>query len=323
MVPETRRSPIAALAAVAMRRLAQAALVALVVSTVVFFLMLVLPGDLAFRIAAARYGYDLVTGEAADAVRAELGLDGSRGAAFLAWLVDVVQLDLGVSLVSGAPVIREIGHELGATMLLAVASLGIAAPIGVALGIAAGLRPGGVLDRATLAAGVLLRAVPAFVSGLLLILLFSVELRALPAAGDAERTSLVLPAVTLALGLAPLLARVTRDAIAAVVASPQFLFARTKGLSDRQALQRHGLRNAAVPVVAYLGVQFAVLVEGVVIVETIFAWPGLGHSLVHAIFGRDLPMVQGAALALGFLFVVFNALVDVACMALDPRRRAA
>jgi len=97
--------------------------------------------------------------------------------------------------------------------------------------------------------------------------------------------------------------------------------ARTKGLSDRQALIRHGLRQAATPVVAYLGVHAVFLVEGAVVVETLFAWPGIGHALVHAVFGRDVPMIQGAALCMGLLFVVFNLLVDAACLALDPRRR--
>ena len=105
--------------------------------------------------------------------------------------------------------------------------------------------------------------------------------------------------------------------------SAHFAFALTKGLSAPQALLRHGLRNVGVPVVAFLGVQMVMLVEGVVVVETLFARPGIGHALVHAIFGRDVPMIQGAALAMGLLFVLFNTLVDIACQAIDPRRRVA
>ena len=141
----------------------------------------------------------------------------------------------------------------------------------------------------------------------------------MPAGGDESQASLVLPALTLGLGLAAGLARVPRAAMLEVVVSPFFEFARTKGLSDWQALVRHGLRNAAVPVTAYLGVQALFLVEGALVVETLFAWPGIGHALVHAVFGRDIPVVQGTALCMGVLFVVFNLLVDAACLALDPR----
>jgi peptide/nickel transport system permease protein len=128
-----------------------------------------------------------------------------------------------------------------------------------------------------------------------------------------------LPALTLGLGLAAGLARVTRATMRDVVESPSFEFARTKGLTDSQALVRHGLRNTAVPVATYLGVQALFLVEGAVVVETLFAWPGIGHALVHAVFGRDIPMIQGTALCMGLIFISFNLLMDTACLALDPR----
>ena len=128
-------------------------------------------------------------------------------------------------------------------------------------------------------------------------------------------------AIVLGLGLGAGLARVTRSAMQEVAQSPAFEFARTKGLTDMQAMLRHGLRAAAVPVVAYLGVQTLFLVEGALVVETVFAWPGIGHALVHAIFGRDIPIVQGAALAMALMFVLFNLLLDAACVALDPRQQ--
>jgi len=104
--------------------------------------------------------------------------------------------------------------------------------------------------------------------------------------------------------------------------SAYFAFALTKGLTLQQALLHHGIRNVAVPVISYLGVQLVYLIEGVVLVETIFAWPGIGHALVHAIFGRDVPMIQGTALILGLMFVIFNSLIDVVCSLIDPRRRS-
>ncbi|MDT7835342.1 ABC transporter permease [Aquabacterium sp. OR-4] len=303
------------------QRLLQAGLVALLVGVFSFLIMRALPGDAAYRIAAARYGYDLVDGAAAAAVRAELGLDGHWLPALGRWLADLAQGRLGVSVVSGEPVWHELLHELLPSLGLAAATLALVALLGLPLGLACGLRPGGRLDRLSLALAVALRALPPFALGLVLILLFAVQLPVLPAAGHGDAASLLLPALTLALPLAATAARVVREAVAAVAASAYWAFGRGKGLPGAVLLWRHGLRNAALPVVAWLGVQAVLLVEGVVIVETLFARPGLGHAMVHAVFGRDVPMIQGTALLLGALFVGFNALVDAACLALDPRRR--
>lgn len=303
-----------------LQRAAQALGLALFVGTVCFLMARVLPGDLATRIAAGRYGYDLVSNAAADAVRAELGLDRPAALALLHWLGGLARLDLGHSLVTGAPVWREVAHQLGATLQLSAAALALALLIGLPLGLGAGLRPGGVLDRATLALAVLLRGMPPFLLAVLLMLLVAVQLGMLPVAGHGHEGALWLPALTLALGLAAGLARVARATVREVLASPAHEFARTKGLSDRQALCRQGLRHAALPLLAWLGVQAVFLAEGAVVVETLFAWPGIGHALVHAVFGRDVPMIQGAALCMGGLFVAFNLLVDWAGLALDPRR---
>ena len=298
-------------------------MVSVLVAALCFLLVRALPGDMAYRIAAGRYGYDLVDAAAAASVRAELGLDRPAFVQFLAWLGRLLQGDLGVSLVSGDRVADEIAHELGHTVALAAVALLLAVLVGPAMGLLAGLRPGGVADRMGLLASSALRALPVFVVGIALMLPLAGWLNWLPASGDGTAASMVLPALTLALGLAAASSRVTRDAVAAAVAMPHFAFARTKGLSDRQAVRRHVLRNAAVPVAAYLGVQLALLVEGVVVVEILFGRPGLGHALVHAVLARDVPVVQGAALVLALCFVALNALTDVLVLALDPRRRAA
>jgi peptide/nickel transport system permease protein len=303
------------------RRLLQAAMVALLVGTLCFFLTRMLPGDMAYRIAAGRYGYDMVTSAAADAVRAELGLDRHWLAALAGWWNRLLHLDLGTSQVTAQPVLVEIARQLGPTLRLSLLAMAMSLLAGPTLGVLAGLKPGGLLDRATLAVSVVLRAMPSFLLGLILVLVFSVQLGVLPAAGHDDHGSIALPALTLALGLAAVSCRVARDAMVQVSGSAYFAFALTKGLTPHQALLRHGLRNVAAPVIAYLGVQLVYLVEGVVLVETIFAWPGIGHALVHAIFGRDVPMIQGTALVLGLMFVLFNALVDTACTLIDPRRR--
>lgn len=304
-----------------LRRLVQALLVSLMVSTLSFFMMRALPGDAAMRVAAARYGHDLVTARAADAVRAELKLDRPVASALFAWWGDVLRLNLGTSAVTAAPVVDEVSHQLGYTIRLALASMGIALLFGLVLGVLCGLWPGSVFDQAWRALAAAIRAVPPFILGLLLIVAFSVEISALPAAGTMDSTSLVLPALTLAVGLSAGLIRVTRDALKSVTESGYFAFARTKGLSLNQALLRHALRNAAAPVTAYLSVQLVFLIEGVVAVETLFAWPGIGHALVHAIYARDVPMIQGTVMAMALLFVCLSALADFAILAIDPRRR--
>lgn len=304
-----------------MRRALQIIVLALLVGTLCFFMARALPGDLATRIAAGRYGYDMVSNAAADAVRAELGLDRPMWGALLQWLGQLARLDLGVSLVSGDPVLHEIAHSLGHTLWLSAVAVAMAALMGLPVGIWAGLHAQGRVDRATMAVAVLLRALPPFMLALLLMIVVAVQFGALPVAGHGHAGSVLLPALTLALGLAAGLARVARGAMLAVVRSPAWEFARTKGLGDGQALWRHGLRNAAVPVVTWLGVQTVFLVEGALVVETLFAWPGIGHALVHAIFGRDIPVLQGTALAMGLMFVLFNLLIDALCMVLDPRLR--
>lgn len=300
-------------------RLVQAVMVAVLIGTATFAMMRALPGDAAWRIAAGRYGYDNVNAQAADAVRQELGLGGPVLPALGRWFADLARLDFGTSLVSGQPVIEEIGHQLGASLQLAVAALLLSLLIGPPLGILAGLRPGGVLDRTLLVLSTGLKAVPQFLMALLLILFLAVHLRWLPAAGHGEARHFILPSLTLALGLAAVNARIARDAMARIAAMPFYRFAQWKGLSPRQALLRHGLRNVSVPLVTYLGLQFVTLVEGVVVVESVFGWPGIGHALVHAIFSRDVPMVQGTALVLGLGFVLVNAGIDLAVRRLDPR----
>ncbi len=300
-------------------RAAQAVLVALLVGVLTFLMMQALPGDMAFRIAAGRYGYDAVNAAAAEAVRQELGLDRPAIEAFGIWVMDLLRLDFGTSVISGAPVIEEIRHQLGASLQLAGAALLLSLLIGPPVGVLAGLRAGGWLDRVLLVVSTALRSVPQFLMGLILIVLVSIHLGWLPAAGYGKPAHFILPALTLALGLAAASARITRDAMAGVAGSPFYAFGRWKGLTEGQLFRRHGLRNIGVALVTFLGLQFAMLVEGVVVIESIFGWPGIGHALVHAIFGRDVPMVQGTALMLGLGFVVLNAAVDLAAHWIDPR----
>jgi peptide/nickel transport system permease protein len=312
----------APVAGVLRQRVLQAVGVALVVSTACFAVVQTLPGDIAFRIAAGRYGYDQVDAAAAAAVRAELGLDRPLWQQLLSWLADLLRLDLGTSVVTGGSVRPELVHSLSGTLQLTAVALLLAVGIGATVGVLAASRPGGVLDRLSTVWVSGARAVPPFLLGLVLILVFSVYLDLLPAVGSGGRTGVLLPALTLAVGLSGIFARVTRDAVVQVRHSDHVRFAETKGLTSRTVLARHVVRNAGVTLVAYVGAQALFLIEGVVVVESLFGWDGLGHALVHAVFWRDVPVLQASVLALGLLVVAINTAVDLATLAIDPRPRS-
>ena len=302
-------------------RLAQAGLVALSVGLLTFLMVRNLPGDMAFRIAAGRYGYDNVDADAAAAVAQELGLNQPAWQALFSWLGDLLRLDLGTSLVSGRPVWQEVSHQLGHSLTLALAALILSLFIGPPLGVLAAMRPKGLIDRLVFGFSLFGRALPPFAIGLLLMVVFSVHLGWLPAAGYGKPSHYILPALTLAVGLAAVSAQVARRATLEVLQSGYVSFARTKGLPEGAVVRRHGVRNIAVPIATYLSVQLAYLVEGVVIIETLFAWPGIGHALVHAIFSRDVPMIQGTALVLGLGFVALRMGVDGLNSLIDGRKR--
>ncbi|MFC3609173.1 ABC transporter permease [Stutzerimonas tarimensis] len=306
-----------------LKRLGQAALVVWSVGTLSFILMRLLPGNMEFRIAAGRYGYDNVNLAAAEAVRAELGLDRPGWQLYLDWLLDLLRFNFGDSLVSGLPVTHEISHLLEHTLLLTGVAMLVALIIALPMGLYAAIKEDRWFDQLSLMVSAFLRAQPVFVIGLVLVLIFSLQLRMFPVAGFDGANYVVLPAISLALAMAAVSNRVVRHSASNVLRSAFFTFSRIKGLSFGQSFMRHGLRNAALPVVAFLGIQLASVIEGVVMIESLFSWPGLGHGLAHAVFNRDVPMIQGAAMALGLIFVALNLLVDLACYLIDPRARAA
>lgn len=300
-------------------RLLQLIFVMWSVGTMTFILMRSLPGDMAYRIAASRYGYDQTDSAVADMVRAELGLDKPWWQGYFDWLVDLVQFNLGDSLVSGDPVWHEVTHQFGHTLSLAVVALVMSLLIGPPLGLLAARRPNGVFDRATLLMSTLFRSVPIFIIGIGLIILLSVEFKWFPAAGYGGARYFVLPALTLALGLAAVSVRVSRQSMVQVQESEYYQFSQLKGLNKWTTFVRHGLRNVAIPIIAYHSVQLIYLIEGVVVVESLFASPGSGHALVHAVIARDVPMIQGTALIMGGLFVLLNMVVDMLSRLIDPR----
>lgn len=303
------------------RLLGQGALVAAAVGVLSFVMTRALPGDAAYRIAAGRYGYDMVDSAAAEAVRAELGLEQPAWQQLLQWLGELLQFRLGNSMVSGDPVMDEIAHQLGHTLQLSLAAWLMAILLGLLLGSWSALRGSHWSARWIQPLCTVLRASPAFVLGVVLMLALGVHLDWLPVAGHGEPIYLVLPALALALTLLPGMTQVVSQRLQQVLVSDAFEFALTKGMPMHAALWRHGLPPLALGTLAYAGMQLVLLVEGVVVVESLVAWPGIGHALVHAVISRDVPMIQGTALAMGLLFVLLNGLMDAAVQWLDPRQR--
>lgn len=304
-----------------LNRLAQASFVAWAVGTLTFLMMRFLPGDMAYKIAAERYGYDYVNQQAAEAVRTELGLDRSGLEQYWTWLVDLVQLNLGKSLVSGENVSSMIGHYLSYTFMLAATALVISLLIAFPMGIHSGKHPSKFIDKFALGFSVLFRSTPVFLLGLVLMIVFGYQLGWLPVTGFGQPQHIIMPSLALALTLAALSNQMIRNETCSVFATAYMRFARYKGLNEQQAEQHHLTPNVTLPVITFLGVQTISLIEGIVMIESLFAWPGIGHALSHAIFARDIPVIQAAALVMGLLFVGINTVIDLCQYALDPRVR--
>ncbi|MEZ5704706.1 MAG: ABC transporter permease [Burkholderiaceae bacterium] len=301
------------------RLLLQAVFVLLAVGTLCFVMAESLPGDSAYRIAAGRYGYDVVNTEIAESVRAELGLDRPAPVRWAEWLTQMARGDLGRSMVLGDTVVSLLAVQLGHTVWLSLVAWSLALLLGLSLGILTALRPDGWLRHTIDSLNTVLRASPSFLMGVALSTLLAVELGWFPVAGHEEANHVVLPALTLALALCPGFTQVVRDAALKLLRSEAFEFAQVKGLPLRTALWRHALPQVLLATLAYAGVQLVLLIEGMVVVETLFAWPGIGHALVHAVVARDVPMVQGTAVTMALLFVLLSGAVDLLLHALDPR----
>lgn len=306
---------------IVLNRCLQALLMAWSVGTLTFLLVHSLPGDMAYKIAAGRYGDDAVTSQAAKAVAQELGLDRSAFAQYAEWMWNLLSLDLGKSLVTGAPVIYELQNQLSYTLILALLAIVVAAFIAFPVGIFSGLKSNSVMDKSALVGSTLIRSQPVFCLGLILIFIFSMELNWLPVAGFGGIRYTILPVLTLGLSLAAVSNRLIRNSTQTAIQSGYFHFAKLKGLSEPTAFLRHALPNILLPTLAFMGIQLIGLIEGVIMVESLFAWPGIGHGLSHAVFARDVPMLQGTALVMGFMFVLINTMVDLSQYVLDPRQR--
>lgn len=255
------------------------------------------------------------------ALRRELGLDRSIPVQYGTYLANLARGDLGVSIRQRRPALDLVSARLPRTLQLAGAAFILAAPIGLGLGVLAALKTGSAWDRSTLVLTTVLQAGPPYFVGILLILCFSLRLGWLPSSGYGSPSHLVLPAIALGAFTVAGLARLTRSAVLDVLRDDYVRTARAKGLTETAIVTRHALRNAALPIVTVLGLEIGGLVTGAVIIETVFAWPGMGRLTVDAVATRDYPVVQAFVLVVSAGFVLINLLVDSSYTLLDPRIR--
>ncbi len=298
--------------------------VMLVVAGVVFLLLRLSPGDPAL----------IIAGEDADAatverIRVVLGLDQPLLWQFLIWVRNMLTGDLGTSIFSNMPVADLVLQRLEPTLSLACTTMAFAILFAVPLGTIAGATAGSWLDRALMVVSVVGFSVPAFVLGYCMIYLFSLQLGWLPVQGFTSITkgvgpflrSIALPTLTLGLAYMVLIARITRASVLEMMGEDFIRTARAKGVAERLVVTRHALRNAAIPILTVIGIGVALLIGGVVVIETVFNIPGIGRLVVDAILKRDYPVIQGVILLFSGVYVLINLAIDIGYALLDPRVR--
>ncbi|WP_306044933.1 ABC transporter permease [Nioella sp. MMSF_3534] len=304
-------------------RLLSLSLSLIVASLVIFTVIEVIPGD------PAAFMLGLNADEATvQALRADLGLDGSKAERYLAWIAGMIQGDFGTSYTYRVPVAELVADRLWVSLPLAVLSLILSTVIAFPVGLLAAANRGRAADYGIMGGTQLGIAIPNFWFGMLLVLVFAVNLRWFSAGGFPgweepllALKSLLLPSVALALPQAAILARVMRSALIETLAQDYMRTARAKGLSRRQALLRHALRNALIPVLTIIGLQFSFLLAGAIIIENVFFLPGLGRLIFQGITQRDLVVVESVTMLLVFAVIVVTFLVDIAYAIADPRLR--
>lgn len=298
------------------RRLAIGVFVVWGVTTLMFVLIRVAPGDPATTL----LGPD-ATPEQVEALTERLGLNGGFLEQYLAYFRQLAVLDFGTSFRSDRPAMELVLGRLPETLQLTLAATVIACLVGLTLSYIAARRPDGIVDRLVSVISILFQGMPTFWVGIMLILVFALLLRLTPSAGAGSLGHLVLPAVTLSMPFTAIIARISRATLTEAMREPYVQTARAKGLSRAEALRGHAFRNAMGPVVTIVGLQVGALVGGAVVVENVFAWPGLGTLIVDSVAYRDYAVVQAAVLVIAVFVLVLNLIADIVNAVLDPRIR--
>lgn len=298
-----------------LRRILLVIPVMLGVSVAAFFMSHLVPGDPVSMMLG-----ESATAEDVERLREELGFNDPLVIQYARYIGGVVQGDLGTSIRSGQPVWTEIVERLPSTATLTMSAVIVAAVTGITLGVIAAVNAGGWADTLIMGFAMLGISMPTFWSGILLILLFGLVLRWLPIAGEGP-AALVMPTIALSAPSAAVLARITRSSVLEVIGHDFVQSARAKGLRERLVISRHVLRNALIPVITIVGLQFGGLMSGSVIVESVFTRPGLGRYTITAIQSRDMPQIQGIVLVVALIYVLVNLAVDLLYAVIDPRIR--
>lgn len=306
------------------RRIGSMVATMLVVGIIVFFIIHAVPGD----VTSALLGQE-ASPEQIEALRQRLNLDQPLPAQFAAWFGGIVRGDLGASHYMRMPVTDAIAQRIEPTAMLALFSTLVAVALGLSLGVIAAIRHNTVVDYAVMFVAMLGLSLPTFWLGLLMILLLAVNLQWLPAAGYVSITEspldtlryLVMPAVTLGFSQAAVIARMTRASMLDALREDFVRTARSKGLPERRVIVRHALRNAMMPILTVIGLSIATVAGGVVVTETVFNIPGAGRLVIESVQRRDYPVIQGAVIAVAFVYALINLLVDLSYLGLDPRVR--
>lgn len=289
------------------------------VSLITFVIIYFTPGDPAETILRQQMGGRTPSQEAIEQFRRQEGLNKPIPLQYLDWLSDVLVGNLGQSYYSDEPVSGMIAQRVGQTLKLALGGMAVALLIAIPTGVISAVHKGGMPDYASQVAALLGLSMPNFWLGYILIIVFALHLGIFPVSGVGGPEYLVLPAVTLGTGMAAIITRLLRSSMLEVLDKEYIQTARSKGLRERIVIYKHTLRNALIPVITIIGLQFGYLLNGAVIVEIVFQRPGLGKLLIDSIFARDYPVVRGLVLLIAGFFVVSNFLVDVAYRYVDPR----
>jgi peptide/nickel transport system permease protein len=307
-----------------LRRVLAAIPVMGVVALFVFLLLRLTPGDPAAILAG-----DNATPEQLERIRISLGLNQPLYTQFFTWVGSLLRGDLGTSLSSNQPVLKLIGQRIEPSIAVAIATIVLSVVIAVPLGVVAAWKRGTWIDRFVMGLSVVGFSIPVFVIGYVLIQIFAIDLRWLPVQGYRSIGNgfgpfferLILPTVSLSFIYVALIARMTRASMLDVLSEDYVRTARAKGIGEAGVLLRHGLRNAAVPVITVIGTGFALLISGVVVTESVFNLPGIGRLTVDAVLSRDYPVIQGLILLTSAVYLGVNLMIDVAYTLLDPRIR--
>lgn len=301
-----------------LKRLLSTLPVLLGISLLLFFMLRMLPGDPAQVLAG-----QMASQEDIKIIRHQLGLDKPIFVQYGLFLSRLAKLDLGRSARTQNPVIKEIWARLPNTMLLALAAISLACLFGIPAGIISAVRPYTWIDYLFTSMALFGISMPVFWLGLMLVVIFSIMLQWLPAGGTGSWKHMVLPSFTLAAFVVAFITRITRASMIETLSQDYTTTARSKGLKEQVVIVKHALKNALIPIITVVGLQFGLLLGGAVLTETVFAWPGLGRLIVDSILARDYPVIQGTILIFGLLYILVNLVVDLLYAYIDPRIRYA